>query len=66
MYYIRLHINGVNKYLYNWRTALFLPDYARRFKSEEAARRYMYGKQVGKECTWWVVEEPAPKRYCNT
>lgn len=65
MYYIRLHVNGINKYLYNWRTAMFLPDYARRFKSRAAAKRYMCNQQVAQECAWWIVEERNLERYCG-
>ncbi|MCB6365396.1 hypothetical protein LI291_04265 [Intestinibacillus massiliensis] len=56
MYYIQLDVNGTVKYLYNYRVALFLPDYARKFPSSEAAWRYMKGKQVAHEHTWWIVK----------
>ena len=56
LYYIRLNINGMIKYLYNYRMAVFLPGYARKFPSAQAAQRYMKGKQVGREHPWWIVK----------
>ena len=56
MFYICLDIDGIKKYLYNWRVAVYLPDYARTFPTRFAAQRYMKDKQVAREHAWWVVK----------
>ncbi|MCB6365563.1 hypothetical protein LI291_05120 [Intestinibacillus massiliensis] len=56
MYYIRLVVDGKCKYLYNERLAVYLPDYAKAFRSRVAALQYLKGKQVGKEHAWWMVQ----------
>ncbi|WP_159456319.1 hypothetical protein [Intestinibacillus massiliensis] len=56
MYYIRIMVDGRCKYLYNHRVAVFLQEYAKAFPTEQAARKYMEGKQVAKEHPWWIVE----------
>lgn len=56
MFFICLDIDGQTKYLYNWRCAVFLPDYAKRFPTLAAAKRYMREHQVCRERRCWIVE----------
>lgn len=56
MFYIKLNIDGVCKYLLNECFSVYLCDYATKFDTEAQAQAYMSGKQVAKERHWWTVE----------
>lgn len=59
MFFVQINVNGKMMYLYNHRLALHLPDYARRFKTEIAALRFMKRHESLCRYSWRIVEIPA-------
>ena len=57
MFFIQMSVNGKEMYLHNYRMALFLPDYARRFKTEAAALRFMRRHHLSWSGSSWKIVE---------
>lgn len=58
MFFVQMNVKGETMYLYNHRLVLHLPDYARRFKTEAAALRFMKRHTALCRYSWRIVEIP--------
>ena len=69
MFFVQMNVDGKKMYLYNHRLSLHLPDYARRFKTEISALRFMKRHKTLGHCSWRIVEIPdqelQARRYLN-